>query len=220
MSVRPAGGIVPSAFKSIFAAILLLALRFAGPIHAQVSGTPNEFARLSQALAADAQRDYSTALQIFRTMAQQGHAAAQFHLGSMYRDGRGVLQDYAEAVSWYRLSAHQGNQMAKGSLAVMHREGMGVPQDYAEAARLFREMADQGDAHAQWSLGFMYRDGKGVLQDYVLAHMWWNLAAANFDSRLQESSMEKRNAITSKMTPAQIAEAQKLAREWKPKPSP
>ena len=55
--------------------------------------------------------------------------------------------------------------------------------------------------------------GRGVPQDFVQAHMWDNLAAAHGETR----SAEARDALAQRMTPAQIAEAQKLAREWKAK---
>ena len=63
---------------------------------------------------------------------------------------------------------------------------------------------------AQYSLGLRYNDGKGVPQDYVRAHMWWNLASA----RGLEYAKTNRDIVADKMTPADIAEAQRLAREW------
>jgi TPR repeat protein len=87
-----------------------------------------------------------------------------------------------------------------------------VKGDYATALRLLRPLADQGDARAQYTLGFLYRTGQGVPQDYVQAHMWSNLAAG------YQNAVNNRDAVARLMTPAQIAEAQKLAREWKPKP--
>jgi hypothetical protein len=71
------------------------------------------------------------------------------------------------------------------------------------------------------NLGEMYREGQGVPQDYVQAHKWYNLAAANYTSASQtkyrDDAVKNRDALARKMTPAQIAEAQRLAREWKPK---
>jgi hypothetical protein len=67
----------------------------------------------------------------------------------------------------------------------------------------------------------MYYMGLGVPQDYVQAHMWVNLAVSRFPTSQKEArdeTIEMRNRIASKMTPAQIAEAQKLARGWKAKP--
>jgi hypothetical protein len=102
----------------------------------------------------------------------------------------------------------------------MYREGQGVPQDYAEAAKWLRLAADQGLADAQYFLGFAYATGEGVPQDYVQAHMWFNLGASRFPSSEAErrnKAVKNRDSVVSKMTPAQLAEAQRLAREWKPK---
>ncbi len=59
----------------------------------------------------------------------------------------------------------------------------------------------------------MYSKGWGVPQDYVQAHMWYNLAA----ERGLKLGREYRDSLAKQMTPEQIAEAQRLAREWKPK---
>jgi TPR repeat protein len=83
----------------------------------------------------------------------------------------------------------------------------------AEAMRWWRRAAEQGLAEAQTNLGNMYNNGEGVPQDSVLAHMWLNLAAAQG----QEEAKTNRDIVAKRMTPAQLAEAQRLAREWKPK---
>jgi hypothetical protein len=90
-----------------------------------------------------------------------------------------------------------------------------VPQDYAEAMRWYRLAAEQGDADAQGNLGVMYDTGTGVPQDYVAAHMWFNLSAAQGDA----SGSKNRNRMANKMTSAQIAEAQRLARDWTATPN-
>ncbi len=76
-----------------------------------------------------------------------------------------------------------------------------------------RRLADQGDARAQYNLGEMYMLGRGVPQDYTQAYMWVALAAAQGN----EKAPGIRDILESVMTPAQLAEAQRLAREWKPK---
>ena len=91
--------------------------------------------------------------------------------------------------------------------------GQGVPQDNQQAYKWYRLAADQGVREAQYDLGVMYENGLFVPQDYILAHMWGNLAAASGS----ESAVELRNSVEKRMTPAQIAEAQRLAREWKAK---
>ena len=102
-------------------------------------------------------------------------------------------------------------------LGLMYRDGQGVAQDYAEAARWCRKAADQGDASAQSNLGCMYETGCGVPRDYVRAHMWLNLAASRASGDHQQKFAQMRESVAKKMTSQQIAEAQRLAREWKPK---
>ena len=92
-------------------------------------------------------------------------------------------------------------------------DACGVTQDYPQAARWYRRAADQGLAEAQFALGTMYENGLGVPQDYVLAHMWLNLSAAQ---GIKAAALT-RDDLAERMTTAQIADAQKLAREWKPK---
>jgi len=94
----------------------------------------------------------------------------------------------------------------------MYELGQGVKQDYVEAVRWYGLAADQGVATAQAALGFMYEAGRGVPQNYVLAHLWFDLSAARGFQR----AAELRDLLVDHMTPAQLAEAQKLAREWKP----
>ncbi len=103
--------------------------------------------------------------------------------------------------------------MAQINLGVMYSKGEGVPQDDAEALRWYRRAAEQGDADAQFGLGLMYSLDLGVPLDYVQAHMWLSLAAKQGIERARKA----RDELAKKMTPAQIAEAQRLAREWKPK---
>ncbi len=117
--------------------------------------------------------------------------------------------DYATALRLYRFAADQGFAYARRNLGVMYANGRGVPKDDAEAAKWYRLAADQGYAVAQFDLGFMYDNGQGVPRDYVKAHMWWNLAAAQG----VEGAARNREIVAQQMTPEQIAEAQKLARE-------
>ena len=84
--------------------------------------------------------------------------------------------------------------------------------DYKTALRLIRPLAEQGDANAQYNLGVFYDNGLGVPQDRIRAYMWLNLAAMQGRDR----AAAFRDFIARLMTPGQIAEAQKLSREWKP----
>jgi hypothetical protein len=161
------------------AALILIAFLLSIPLANSAFGGQFEDAK-----SAYNRGDYATAYRLIKPMAEQGHAEAQYNLGGMYAEGRGV------------------------------------PQDYGEAAKWFRKAAEQGHAEAQYNLGGMYFRGRGVPRDFVLAHMWFNLSV----SRVPASERETREAteiiidlVASKMTPFQIAEAQRMAREWKPK---
>ena len=175
-------------------------------------------------------QNYAEARKWLRLAADQGHASAQYSVGHMYYFGKGVPQDYGEALKWLRLAASQSDADAQGLLGHMHygdylriygraleRERRREPvdkaeekrssQSWAEAYKWYALAADQGHALAQSGLAAMYSS------NYVLSHMWYNLAAAQGD----QHSAKARDDLEKSMTPAQIAEAQKLAREWQPK---
>jgi uncharacterized protein len=138
-------------------------------------------------------------------------------------DAREAYQrgDYATAYRLFQPMADHGDAAAQNNLGVIYSHGEGVPQSYAEAFKWFHRAADQGDAAAQFNLGLMYRMGQGVLQNYVLAHMWLNLAASRFSAGKKESrdnATNARDSSAANMNRVQISKAQKLAREWKPKP--
>ena len=154
-------------------------------------------------------QDYAEAVKWYRLAAEQGRALAQSKLGTMYNNGQGVVQDYAEAVKWYRLAAEQGRALAQYNLGVMYDTGKGVVQDYAEAVKWYRLSAQQGNADAQYNLGLMYYKGQGVVQNYVKAHSWFNLGAVNGDA----NAVKNRDIVAKLLTPQQIGDAQKLARD-------
>ena len=125
-------------------------------------------------------------------------------------------RDYAGAVQLCRPLAEKGDARVQLSLGGMYYNGQGVQQDYAEAAKWTRKAAEQGYAPAQADLGVLYWNGQGVPQDVVLAYMWLSLAAAH-----EPDAVEERDLAASQMNSDEIAEAQRLAREWKPTtPSP
>ncbi len=128
--------------------------------------------------------------------------------------GEGVPQDNVEALSWFRRAAEQGKAGAQYNLGVMYASGEDVPQDYVEALAWYRRAAEQGHASAQFGLGVMYATGEGVPQDNVEAHMWLNLAASRSSGEQRERTVTTRDAVAERMTPADLGEAQRRAREW------
>ena len=151
--------------------------------------------------------DFTTAIQEWKPLAEQGDIYCQYNMGLMYDLGQGVPQDYTEAFKWYRKAAEQGVAKAQSTLGVLYIKGDGVLQDYTEAFKWNRKAAEQGDARAQSNLGVMYIKGDGVLQDNVRAHMWANIASVN------GKYGELRDMIAKEMIPADISKAQSMARE-------
>lgn len=157
-------------------------------------------------------QDYVQAVRWYTKAAEAGDVDAQYKLGQMYANGQGVPQDYLQAARWYTKAAEAGNVGAQQILALMYDRGEGVQQNDVQAVRWYTKAAEAGDALAQFVLGRRYAYGNGVPQDYVQAYMWSNLAA----TRGSKPASDDRDILAQRMTPAQIAEAQKLAREWKP----
>jgi TPR repeat protein len=227
--------------------ILLVLLALASPLSMAGGAVAGPF---EDAQAAHGRSDYATALRLWRPLADQGNAEAQYALGFMYARGQGVKQNNAEAAKWWRRAADQGNTFAQYNLGALYDNGEGVrqnkgealkwyhlaaergndgaqfsvgllyfagvavPENRVEAAKWWRRAADQGHIGAQAYLGLSYATGLGVPQDNIHAYTWLSVAAARGD----QDAVSNRDRVARQMTPEQIAEAQKLASEWKPKP--
>ena len=170
---------------------------------------PSWSADLQKGAVAFQNGDFATAIREWKPLAEQGNAYAQFFLGVMYTNGEGVLQDYKTAVKWYTLAAEQGHSKAQHNLGTMYANGDGVPQNYQTAVKWYTLAAEQGAVRAQFNLGELYYLGKGVLQDKVYSHMWHNIASFNGF----EGARKNRDLTAKELTPQQLADAQRLARE-------
>lgn len=122
--------------------------------------------------------------------------------------------DFVAAVNLLTPLALRGNGRAQAFLGFMLENGYGAPQAYVAAADLYLQAATRGNPFGQAMLGLMYDRGHGVPQDFVLAYKWLNLAAARASKRERDFFLRLRNAVASKMSPAQIAEGQRLAMLW------
>ncbi len=156
--------------------------------------------------------DYATSFRLWRPLAEQGNAGAQYNIGFMYYNGDGVATDYKEAKKWLRKAADQGDTNAQYNLGVMYDNGVGVPMDLQEAEKWYRQSANVGNSKAQVNLGLMYAQGRGVKQSDVLAYMWFKIAAVSGDKR----AAHELDLIDILMPRSKVAEAQKMAQEWKP----
>jgi TPR repeat protein/S1-C subfamily serine protease len=134
---------------------------------------------------------------------------AQFNLALMYSEGDGISKDDAKAIEWLTKAAKSGWAEPQFHLGLAYARGEGAPKDFVKAAEWYRKAAEQGKVDAQFYLGLSYATGEGVPKDDVQAHCWWNIAGGGARKNLPE--LEKH------MTPDQIAEAQAMAREFKPR---
>lgn len=201
--------------------------------------------KFEDGLAAYNLKNYSTALKLWRPLAEAGNNSAQIYLGEMYMNGYGVVEDDSEGAKWIRKAAEQGNATAQNYIASRYREHE-LP---LEAVKWYRKAADQGDMSGQFLLADMYLDGVGVPQNYVEAARWYQKSADQGDgvaqvalSKMYEEGKgvrknyaraymwlnlaasqyptvytKYRDDLVNSMTPNQIAEGQKLSLEWKPK---
>jgi TPR repeat protein len=118
-------------------------------------------------------------------------------------------------MAWFRKAAEQGHANGQFSLASLYYSR----KEYGPAASWYRRAAEQGNALAQIRLARMYAEGPGLARDDIQAFRWFAVAAARgADSYDRTNAAKGRDTTATKMTPAQVAEAERLVREWKPKP--
>jgi uncharacterized protein len=185
--------------------------------------------------------DNAEAATWFRRAADQDSIVAQNNLGDMYAAGDGVTQDYAEALKWYRRLAEQDSPVApyaQNIIGIAYEHGLSVQQSDRDAYLWYRRAANNVyDSSAltlmhgpQYNLALMYASGRSVPQDNIQAYLWFTLAARFGDVKSpaplgvslfgtpNETSMDQRNRLAAQMTSAEIAEGERLAREWAPHP--
>ena len=153
-------------------------------------GVSQDNAKAAEWYRKSAEQGDTRAVEWYRKSAEQGNVTAQYNLGYMYHDGRGVSRDHAKAVEWYRKSAEQGNADAQYALGYMYENGRGVSQDHAKAVEWYQKAAEQDHGGAQCQLGGMYLYRK----DYTKAVNWLLRVAmrGNPDAQLQLGIMFKK----------------------------
>jgi TPR repeat protein len=222
---------------------------FAGALEKAENGaSPNDVRRhlpeldtqevIKDALSSEQKGDLAAALRRFRRLANKGDARGVRYLDELkskmnpaqFADtektadiedaleamNEGRQEDYVTALRLLRPLAEQGDARAEQLLGALYYNGNGVPESAVEAVKLYRKSAEQGYARAQGNLAYLYEKGEGVLRDLVAADMWASLAAAGGE----HGAADARDELEKKMTQSQIAEAERLAREWKPTTQP
>ena len=144
--------------------------------------------------------------------AQSGDVNAQNELGLLYSEGRGLPQNYLEAKDWFKKAADQGHADAQVNLGTLYSLGRGAPFSDYMALFWFQKAAEQRNALAFAKLGMMHERGRAVSQSLIEAHKWYSLSVAYGEKRAAES----RDAVATRMTPGQIAEAEARAKKWMP----
>ena len=183
----------------------------AGPLFAQGS--------LEGGLAAYRSGDYAKAIELWRPLAEKGDAEAQYRIGTLFAEGRGVQRNDETAVTWFRRAAEHGNAMAQYNLGASYAGGVGVAQNDAEAAKWFRRAADQGMPYAELNLGLLYAAGRGVPQDNVEAMTWLQISLFGLPAGGARSDVARAmQDVSAKMTSEQLQDARERARMWKAKP--
>jgi TPR repeat protein len=142
-------------------------------------------AGLKEGYEALSKKDYVTAANEYRPLAERGDAEAQYRIGRMYEFGNGYPQDKAQGIAWIRKAAAQGHADAQQELGVIYATGDGVKQDNVQAVAWFRKAAEQGEATAQYNLGLLYAKGQGVARDYAQAVDWWRKSASQGNADAQ-----------------------------------
>jgi hypothetical protein len=118
--------------------------------------------------------DYATAMRLWRPLAEQGDAVAQYNLGFIYTNGQGVPQDDVAAASWYRKAAEQGYPAAQFKLGSMYFDGRGVQQDYVRALMWLNLAAARGHkiAARTWNVAAARMDPVLIFEARRLAREW------------------------------------------------
>jgi uncharacterized protein len=169
--------------------------------------------------AAYRDREYAKAAELWQPLAEKGDAAAQYNLGTLFAEGKGVEHDDAKAFVWFHRAADQGNAAAQYNVGASYAEGAGVEKSDVNAAKWFHRAADQGMPFAQLNLGLLYASGSGVTQDNVEALKWLEIAFRALPAGGARMDVAKAiQDVSAKLRWDQIDEAQQRARDWKAKP--
>jgi TPR repeat protein len=147
------------------------ALVLATALVASAAGGP-----LEEGMDAYRAKEYAKAVELWRPLADKGDAVAQYRLGTLYAEGKGVEQNDATAFMWMQRAAIQGNADAQYDMGASYFAGIGVEKSETEAAKWFQRAANQGVAFAQLNLGLLYAAGNGVPQDNIEAFKWLQIA--------------------------------------------
>ena len=160
-------------------------------------------------------RNVAEAVKWFERAAEQGLVDAQYELGLCFVSGRGIRANEVEGIKWLRKAAAQGSVIAEYQIGICYLQGTGVAKDVEDGIKWIESAAMKGNALSQNQLATCYERGEGVPKDEVQAYKWYSLAGAQDDEHALDIKVSIAK-LEAKMTKDQIAQAQHLAREFKP----
>jgi uncharacterized protein len=143
-----------------------------------------------------------------RVAAQAGNTDAQYALGTLYKEGRGVPQDKQEAVRLFGLASIGDNTEAKVEYAIALYNGDGVQRNQQAAVTLFHQAALKNNPIAQDRLAHILAAGVAAPADPVAATKWWLISKATGETDLTLDD------FVNKLDPDKRAEGEKQAQKW------
>jgi uncharacterized protein len=148
-----------------------------------------------------------------------GAAAAPASAAPTVRQGLAAIdhEDFGRAVAILSPLAQDGDPAAQAALGYLYAMGRGVPQNYTQAALWYRRAAEQGNSDGQYELGLLYDKGQGVPQNVIQAEKWLILAAAGAPKAQAEDHIRMRDAIRTKLTNGELAQARMEALAFRPR---
>jgi len=181
--------------------------------------SPTTAGPLEDGDAAYRDKDYAKAVELWQPLAERGDATAQYFIGTLYAEGKGVPQSDETAFSWFQRAANKGNAVAQYNVGASYAAGAGVKKSDTDAAKWFLRAANQGMPYAQLNLGLLYASGSGVPQDNVEAFKWLSLAFAGLPPGGVRMDVAKAMAdVGEQLTFEQKDEAKQRERAWKVRP--
>jgi len=149
-----------------------------------------------KAVDAYKREDYKTSYKLMLPLAKKGLAQAQYNLGVMYGNGKGIAKDYSKAIKWWNLAANQGNGKAQHSLGLIHEKGKGVKKNLKKAKKWFQLASNQGLAKAQEKLNLL------LIEEYYFEkinetkeHLQENTASSKELKSLKEKNSKEINDL-------------------------
>jgi hypothetical protein len=159
--------------------------------------------------------DYRAAALTLGSLAENGHAPAQFRLGMLYRLGLGVPRNPRRAVYWFEKAARGDDVGGQYWLAESYRRGEGVPVSPELAFQWFHRLAERGYAPAQYQVALAYANGSGVARDEQEAVNWLQRASAG-----GHADAARRLAQAYRNGELGLPRGPRLAEEWERKTQP